>query len=94
MREFEMGKIVMTRGINEAIAESATFSRFVVDSLMRYVQNDWGNMCSEDARMNDSAVKNNDDRIVARYNNEEYSDIYIITEWDRSVTTILFAYEY
>ena len=39
--------------------------------------------------MNGSAVKNDGDRIVAHYN-----DIYIITEWDRFVTTILFVHEY
>lgn len=43
--------------------------------------------------MNDDAVKNSDDRIFARYNNEE-GDIYIITEWNREVTTILFPSEY
>ena len=43
--------------------------------------------------MNDDATKNGDDRIFARYNNEE-GDIYIITEYDRSATTILFTYEY
>lgn len=43
--------------------------------------------------MNDDAVKNGDDRIFARYNNEE-GDIYIITEWNREVTTILFPSEY
>lgn len=48
-----------------------------------------GDIPHEDKKMNDSAVKNNDDRIVARYN-----DIYIITEWDRSATTILFIDEY
>lgn len=94
MREFELGKIVMTRGINEAISESATFSRFVVDSLIRYVTNDWGELPPEDAKMNDRAVKNNDDRIFSRYNNKQYGDIYIITEYDRSATTILFTHEY
>lgn len=93
MREFELGKIVMTRSINEAISESATFSRFVVDSLIRYIQSDWGNMCSEDAEMNNLAVINNDDRIVAKYNFKS-NNIYIITEYDRSVTTILFVDEY
>lgn len=92
--KFELGQTVVTRGVNETIAESAQFSQFIVSSIRRYVANDWGEMCSDDAQMNDRAVKNNDDRIVARYNNEEYGDIYIITEWDRSATTILFVDEY
>lgn len=92
--KFSLGQVVMTRGVNDTIAESAQFSLFIVDSIRRYILCDWGEMPSEDARMNDSAVKNNDDRIVARYNNEEYGNIYIITEYDRSVTTILFTDEY
>lgn len=40
-------------------------------------------------KLNDDAVKSGDDRIVAKYDN-----IFIITEWDRSVTTILFLEEY
>lgn len=92
--KFTLGQVVMTRGVNDTIAESADFSLFIINSIRRYVLCDWGEMPSEDAMMNDSAVKNDDDRIVARYNNEEHGDIYIITEYDRSVTTILFTNEY
>lgn len=94
MTPFDIGRLVMTKGIGAKMNESADFAKFVVDSFYdKYRQCEWGDLPREDARMNDSAVKNNDDRIVARYNNE-HGDIYIITEWDRSVTTILFTYEY
>lgn len=84
----------MTRGIGEKMHESADFAKFVVDSFYdKYRQGDWGDICSDDKKMNDSAVKNDDDRIVARYNNP-HGDIYVITEWDHSVTTILFTDEY
>lgn len=84
----------MTRGIGERMHESAKFAKFVVDSFYdKYRQGDWGDICHEDMRMNDHAVKNGDDRIVARYNNS-HGDIYVITEYDRSVTTILFIDEY
>ena len=84
----------MTRGIGTKMNESADFAKFVVDAFYdKYRQGDWGDICQEDKKMNDSAVKNDDDRIVARYNNS-HGDIYVITEWDRSVTTILFTDEY
>lgn len=85
----KLGQVVVTRGINNKIAEDGNFAKFVSESLNRYKSGDWGDLCKEDKQMNDSAVKNNDDRIVARYNN-----IYIITEYDRSYTTILFIDEY
>ena len=87
--EFKIGQVVITRGISSHVVEDFQFYEFILESLKRYMSCDWGDICKEDKHMNDSAVKNNDDRIVARYN-----DIYIITEWDRSVTTILFTHEY
>ena len=90
---FKVGQVVITRGISNYVVEDFKFYEFILESLRRYLARDWGDLPNEDKRMNDSAVKNNDDRIVARYNNEQ-GDIYIITEWDRSYTTILFTNEY
>ncbi len=89
----ELGQTVMTRGIGKAVVDNFLFYQFVFGSLERYKNHDWGDLPKEDKHMNDSAVKNNDDRILARYNSE-YGDIYIITEWDRSYTTIMFTHEY
>ena len=91
--KFEFGQVVITRGINAEITRSIEFSQFILDSIAKYRNCDWGDICQEDKKMNDNAVKNDDDRIVARYNNP-HGDIYIITEWDRSVTTILLINEY
>lgn len=89
----KLGQTVMTRAVGNAVVENYLFYQFAFSSLERYKNHDWGDLPNEDKRMNDSAIKNNDDRIVARYNSE-YGDIYIITEWDRSYTTILFTHEY
>lgn len=90
---FKTGQIVMTRGIATRVEKDGPFSRFVFNAFARYLVCDWGDLCKEDKTMNDSAVKNNDDRILARYNYKNDA-IYIITEYDRSVTTILFVDEY
>ena len=90
---FNMGKVVMTRTINSAIADSGQFAKEVLTSLRRYARYDWGDMCHDDKSLNDSAVKSGLDRIVAAYGTGE-GKIYIITEHDRSYTTILFANEY
>lgn len=87
--KFELGQLVATRGINARLLNDSDFSKFLWNSFARYKNCDWGDIPHEDKKMNDSAVKNGDDRIVARYN-----DIYIITEWDHSATTILFIDEY
>lgn len=79
----------MTAGVNSRIRENQGFAKFISKSLERYLACDWGDLPEEDKKMNDRAVKYGDDRIVARYN-----DIYVITEYDRSHTTILFIDEY
>ena len=86
-------KYVVTRSINKRLLKDAQFSKFIWNSFAKFKNQDWGDLPLEDKRMNDSAVKNGDDRIVVRYNSE-CGDIYIITEYDRSYTTILFTHEY
>lgn len=93
MIAFETGQIYVTRGIGILIGESDEFRKFITESFTRYVNEDWGDLCDEDKQTNDDAVRYDDGRILGRYNNA-LGDIYIITEWDRSVTTILLTEEY
>lgn len=88
-----MGKTVWTRGINNTIADNAKFAKEVTKAMQRYKNHDWGDLGEEDKTLNDEALTGGNDRILAAYNTSE-GKIYIITEWDRSVTTILFAEEY
>lgn len=93
MSKFELGQVVMTRTINETIAQNEQFAIDVVNAMAQYRNCDWGVTCEEDAEMNDNAVEYGDDRIFASYDTCE-GNIWIITEWDRSATTILFSQEY
>ena len=93
MSEFPMGQIVMTRGVNDEIAENTPFSKFVLGSLKRHARCDWGDLSIEDTTSNNSALKN-EGRLFSAYTKEGLKKIWIITEWDRSVTTILFPDEY
>ena len=90
---FNLGQVVMTCGVDGEIQRNGEFAKFVAKSFIRHCNGDWGDLCDEDKAMNDSAVANSDDRIVSRYLFDD-EPIYIITEWDRSYTTILFASEY
>lgn len=93
MKKFELGQTVMTAGINNAMAEDLSFAQTVLTNLNKYIHGDWGDLSDEDKKMNDDAINSGDDRILAAYESPQ-GKIYIITEWDRSVTTILFAEEY
>ena len=89
---FKLGQVVMTKGIASALEEDENFAMEVNTALAKYQLGDWGVTCDEDAEMNDVAVQVGE-RILAVY--ETYKgNIWIITEWNRSVTTILFPSEY
>lgn len=89
----KLGQILQTRGIHEESKADPAFLKEVQTAFARYQQGDWGDLCADDKQMNDDAAANGDDRILAAYNTSK-GKIYIITEWDRSATTILFANEY
>lgn len=92
--KFEIGRVMQTRGIKIARIEDKQFSYEVDKCFARYCNADWSDMEYEDDKiMNDEAIKNGNSRIFATYKTSR-GDIYIITEWDRSVTTILFPEEY
>jgi hypothetical protein len=89
MALFELGQVVATSG---AMAELSMDD--INTALSLYVKGNWGELEEDDWKMNDEAVKHNNDRIVAKYKSSNGVNFYIITEWDRSYTTILLPSEY
>lgn len=92
-KRFDLGRVVETAGINAMKNENPQFAEFVSKSFFRYILGDWGDTCEEDAKQNDDSVKSGE-RILAVYKFDGQTTIWIITEWDRSSTTILFPDEY
>jgi hypothetical protein len=86
---FPLGKIVWTRGVNGAIADGLFDP---MELIFRHGSGDWGDLDDHDHNVNDEAVKNGE-RILSAYETKA-GKVWIITEWDRSVTTILFPSEY
>lgn len=82
----------MTSAVYERCNEDQSFRKFVNESFYRYQRCDWGDTCKEDSELNDESVKYGE-RILAVYKGCG-TTIWIITEWDRSSTTILFPEEY
>lgn len=89
---FALGELVATRGIADKIKVDTQFAFKIAEILERYINCDFGNISKEDIAENMKAIENNE-RIFAVYK-VDGSLIYVITEWDRSCTTVLFAHEY
>lgn len=87
---FTLGQIFMTPGAEEALG-SADLSPS--DLITRHVHGDWGELPIEDIYANEEAIENGL-RILSRYTTDLGVALYVITEYDRSITTILLPAEY
>jgi hypothetical protein len=87
---FPAGQIVATPGAL-ALLEHADISPF--EFLSRHLRGDWGDLCQDDKTENELSLKQGF-RLVSSYRVSEARTIWIITEADRSVTTLLLPDEY
>jgi len=85
---FQLGQIVVTIGIERSVAPGAALG-----ALARHARGDWGEVCDDDAAENELSLKEGF-RLLSVYEYENQPKFWIITEADRSVTTILLPEEY
>ena len=94
--KFELGKQVVTPGAIEALkAAGQDASHF----LELHQSGAWGDLDHDDRRLNDEAIAHEGDldrqqRVLSSYRTTLDTKIWVITEWDRSSTTILLPDEY
>ncbi len=93
MAKFNFGQLTATRAVAERFEVDKDFKIFVTESFQRFIECDWGDVCDEDKALNDNSVINGE-RLLGSYTANDGTKIWIITEWDRSYTTILFPNEY
>lgn len=85
---FPIGRLVATPGAIEALAHMD-----IVKSLQRHLSGDWGDVDDEDRAANDRALIEGT-RLLSSYKAENGTKFWIITEADRSATTVLLPSEY
>ena len=88
--KFLLGLITATNGALKALEEAR---QEAMEFLSRHQHGDWGEVDEEDKKENDLSVLNNF-RILSAYTLKTGVKIRIITEADRSYTTILLPEEY
>lgn len=95
---FELGQLCYTPGAQAALEQ---YQVSPLDLIARHVNGDWGEVCSDDADANEEALRTGT-RLLSSYilSPPEGSDLFasvkvwVITEADRSVTTLLLPEEY
>ena len=85
---FNSGRVFITPG-----ADSSLPGTEVLEALRRHMCGDWGNLCELDRRENELGLKEGY-RLLSAYRAENGVKFWIITEWDRSCTTVLLPEEY
>ena len=87
-QKFRLGQIVITHNALEAIPPGEV--RVV---LARHAGGDWGELCEEDRRENARSLTDGG-RLMSAHRAVEGTKFWIITEADRSVTTVLLPEDY
>ena len=83
---FKLGRLVMTSEMHNCITKDTNFDSEVATAFKRYVKGDWGNISEGDKLINEKAL-NEGGTLMGAYDTSK-GEIWIITKWDRSVTTI------
>jgi hypothetical protein len=86
--KFPLGRLLMTPGARDSIPPSET-----MQALRRHAHGDWGDLDDEDRQANESALQNGA-RLLSAYVASNGTKFWIITEADRSATTVLLPREY
>jgi len=86
--KFRLGRIVATPHALEVIT-----SDDILRGISRHQAGDWGEVDAEDRATNDLAVVNRT-RILSVYRSAKNAKFWIITEADRSATTVLLPEDY
>ncbi len=87
---FELGQLVMTPDAGEAIQ---TAGHIPPEFLLRHKNGDWGELPAEDIEENEWSLAHGA-RLFSAYATRREETLWVITEADRSVTTLLLPEEY
>ena len=87
-RRLPLGRTVITSAAREVLSDND-----INAAMHRHESGDWGDVTDSDRRSNDAAVKH-DERILSSYQSIDGVKFWIITEWDRSATTVLLPEDY
>jgi len=87
---FELGQIVATPG---ALAALKKAGQQPGEFLTRHVNCEWGDLSDEDRKENDYSLEHGF-RVFSSYRSNAGDKLWVITEADRSATTLLLPEEY
>lgn len=91
---FDCGTILVTAAVDKRMANDPIFGNFVVQCLTRYLHCDWGELDDEDKLLNEEALISGGRLMGVYVCPSDKEKIWLITETDHNITTILFPSDY
>lgn len=88
MNILPLGRVIATLNASRTLTTDEIF-----DAMERHEKGDWGDLPPHDKAANDEALKNGE-RVHSVYHSTKGEKFWIITERDRSVTTVLMPEDY
>ncbi len=87
-RTFPLGRVCVTRNALDTLSPDD-----VLKAIARHSRGDWGDLCDDDRQQNELCLTAGC-RLFSAYRDAAGSKFWIITEADRSVTTVLLPQDY
>lgn len=85
---FELGQLLITPNARDTLVFAS-----IQEALTRHASRDWGELGDEDKHLNDQALVEGT-RLLSAYRDANNVKFWIITEADRSATTVLLPEDY
>jgi hypothetical protein len=85
---FDSGNIYCTANAHKALT-----SDDIAKAIARHMSGDWGEVCEDDRKENELSLREGF-RLMSIYRAKDGTKFWVITEWDRSATTILLPEDY
>lgn len=87
-RAFELGRLLITSNAAAVLANAE-----VLQALARHARGDWGELCEADRQENELSLREGF-RLLSAYRDRSGVRFWVITEADRSITTVLLPEDY
>lgn len=86
--KFPLGQLVATRNALDVLSQAD-----ILEGISRHARGDWGEICAEDRKENELSLVEGF-RLMSVYRAADGTKFWVITEADRSATTVLLPDDY
>jgi hypothetical protein len=93
--KFDLGQVVVTPGARTALSMPGSFDHDLARTLLeRFVAGDWGEETPPERAAENQAAQGGGGRIAACYPVGHGMVVWLVSEWDRTLTSFVGAGEY